>query len=328
MVAINNNAREVVLVRDSGRRIVGLVTDGDIRRGLLADSDLGRPVATVMTRNFYAVGPRTDRAALLDTMNARGFRHVPALDSDGYLVAVHFLSDLIGAAPKPNMAVIMAGGRGTRLRPYTERLPKPMVEVAGRPLLERIVLHLVGHGLTEIYLAVNYLAHVVERHFGDGSAFGCHINYLRESEPLGTGGALSLLPYRPEHAFFVLNGDQVMRIDLTAMLEQHAASNVVATIAAGPHTVQIPFAVLHEADGLLCGIEEKPTAQYFVNRGIYLFEPAALAHVPRGQEFPITDLFGRLIRCGMPVGIFRFDGHWLDVAAPADLHHANGFNSG
>ena len=215
--AIDTNGREMVMVSDKSDRIIGLISDGDIRRGLLAGLTLDLPAVNVMTRDFFTVAPDTDRASVLDIMRARSFPYVPVLDRDRRLIAVHFLRDLLGAAPKPNIAVVMAGGRGARLRPVTDAIPKPMIEVAGRPMLERIVLHLVGHGVQTIHLAVNFMADVIERHFGDGSTLGCRIEYLRESTPLGTGGALSLLTERPAHPFFVLNGDLISTAEWTGI---------------------------------------------------------------------------------------------------------------
>jgi dTDP-glucose pyrophosphorylase len=327
MAAIDVNGREVVVVQDADGRIVGLVTDGDVRRALLKSGDLDMGVAGVMTREFSAVSPGVDRAAVLDLMKARDFRHIPVLDKAGRLVGMHFLRDLIGAAPKPNIAVIMCGGFGTRLRPITEKIPKPMVEIAGRPMLERIVLHLVGHGVTRIHLAVNYLSEMIESHFGDGSAFGCQIEYLRESTPLGTGGPLALLKDRPAEAFFVLNGDQVMRADLSAMLEQHVEGGYAATLGVGAHRIQIPFAVISSENGRLNSIEEKPTLSLTVNRGIYVLSPETLDYVPANQEFPITALFERLLELNKPVGTFRFEDYWLDVGAVADLRTAHGLSS-
>lgn len=324
MAAIDANGREIVLVSDDEGRIVGLVTDGDIRRGLLANLTLESPVSAVMTRKFFAVSPELDRAAVLDLMRARGFRHVPVLDDDRRLVAIHFLRDLIGAMPKPNLAVIMAGGRGMRLRPITDKVPKPMVEVAGRPLLERIVLHLIGHGITRIYIAVNYLADVIEQHFGDGAAFGCAICYLRETQPLGTGGALSLLPERPPDPLLVLNADQIMRADLTMMLDRHASGGHAATVAVGSFSVPIPYATIRERGGRLIALDEKPTLDLVVNRGIYILNPDLLDLVPHKQEFPITALFTMLLDAGWPIGVFHFEDYWLDVGRPSDLHLANG----
>ena len=324
MVLLNINAREVVLVRDGQGRISGLITDGDIRRGLLTGETLESPVIRVMHRDFYAVGPEADRATVLDVMKARMFQHVPILDRERKLIGVHFLRDLIGAAAKPNIAVVMAGGKGTRLHPVTETIPKPMVEVAGRPILERIVLHLVSHGIQSIYLAVNYKAEVIEGHFGDGSRFGCAISYLRESEPRGTGGPLSLLPMRPEHPIVVLNGDQVMRADLTAMLEQHRRDGAVATIAVGPYDIQVPFGAVTESNGRLVTLQEKPSISVLVNRGIYVLNPAVIVAIPPTGEFPITALFDSLLEDRKPVSVFHFDDYWLDVGRPADLRQANG----
>ena len=326
MQAINANAREVALVRDTTGRIAGLITDGDIRRGLLAGLGLDAAASAVMTREFFSVPPGADRAYVLDLMKARQLAHVPVLDAERRLVAVHFLRDLIGEREKPNVAVVMAGGRGTRLRPAAENIPKPMVEVAGRPMLERIVLHLVGHGIRRIYLAVNFMAEAIERHFGDGAAFGCRIEYLREQAPLGTGGALSLLASRPQHALLVLNGDLVTRADVSAMLEAHAASGCAATIAVGPYEVQLPFGAVTERSGRLLALEEKPSVRFLVNRGIYVLEPEALGYVPANREFPMTALFDALLRAGEQVAVFNFEDAWLDVGAPEDLRRARGLS--
>jgi NDP-sugar pyrophosphorylase family protein len=313
-----------VLVRDGEGRIAGLITDGDIRRGLLAGATLQSLVTAIMHRDFFAVGPEIDRAAVLDLMKARTLRHVPVLDGERRLIGVHFLRDLIGAAPKPNIAVVMAGGKGTRLRPISEKVPKPMVEVAGRPILERIILHLVGNGIHTVYLAVNYKAEIIEKYFGDGSEFGCTISYLREKEPRGTGGPLSLLPMRPQHPIIVLNGDQVMHADLSAMLDHHCGQRAAATIAVGPHQVEVPFGTVVESGGRLIALQEKPTINFLVNRGIYVLEPEVLDAVPATGEFPITSLFETLVAAGKPVSVFYFDDYWLDVGRHADLRQANG----
>jgi len=324
MAAIDANAREVALVCDESGRVLGLITDGDVRRGLLAGFALDSSVTEIMTKDFFFVAPGADRASVLDLMRARSIQHVPVLDQKRTLVAIHFLTDLIGSTPKPNIAVVMAGGKGTRLRPITEQIPKPMVEVAGRPMLERIVLQLVGHGVRTIYLAVNFKAEMIEKHFGDGSALGCRIEYLRESKALGTGGALSLLPMRPEHPVLVLNGDLVTNVNLTAMLEAHAATTHAATIGVGPFQVQIPFGTVVEQNGQMIALEEKPEISVLINRGIYVINPEVLDYVPRDEEFPITELFDALMKANKTVGVFNFTESWLDVGMPKDLRRANG----
>ena len=323
MTAITANSREVILVRNNAGRILGLITDGDIRRGLLSGLTVDLPATEVMNKNFFAVAPGVDRAFVLDVMKARMFQHIPVLDLDGRLVGVHFLRDLIGGTKKPNLAVIMAGGLGTRMRPITEKTPKPMVEIAGRPMLERIVLHLVGHGIQTIYLAVNFKAEIIECHFGDGAVFGCRIEYLREPEPLGSGGALSLLPVRPEHPLLVLNGDLVTAADVSAMLSAHESARNTATIGVGSYQVQLPFGLVSEQDGKVVALEEKPEMNYLVSRGIYALDPQALEYVPKDRKFPITQLFTTLLDARRPVGVFRFSDSWLDVGAPDDLRRAH-----
>ncbi len=323
MEAISANAREVVLVHDRDR-IAGVITDGDIRRGLLRGLTMESAASEVMTRDFVFVAPDVGRAVVLDLMKARTIRHVPVLDRENRLLAIHFLGDLIGTSVKPNAAVIMAGGRGTRLRPFTENLPKPMVSVAGRPILERIVLHLVGHGIRHIFIAVNFMAEVIEQYFGDGSEFGCRIEYLRETEPLGTGGALSLMPAGIENPLLVLNGDQITNVDVSALLESHRSGGCSATMCVGPYQVQVPFGTVTERDGRLIGLEEKPDIRLLVNRGVYVLDPSALAHVPNGRAFPITGLFEELLEQKHPVNVFYSEESWLDVGRPEDLRRANG----
>lgn len=326
MRAIDTNGREVVLVRNGERRIVGLVTDGDIRRALLSGRALESPVTEAMNREFFTVPPGQDRVSILDIMKARMFQHVPVLDRDKRLVAVHFLNELIGATPKPNVAVVMAGGKGTRLQAVANSVPKPMVEVAGRPMLERLILHLVGHGITKIYVAVYHMANVIEEHFGDGGRLGCRIEYLREPKPLGTGGALSLLPEKPNDPMLLLNGDLVTRVDVSAMLESHKRSGCVATIAVGPYETRVPFGAITEHDGFLTSIEEKPAVSFLVNRGIYVLEPSVLQCVPMNEDFPITDLFTKLLDAKKKVSVFHFEDSWIDVGMPEDLRRARGLS--
>jgi dTDP-glucose pyrophosphorylase/CBS domain-containing protein len=324
MRAIDNNWHEVVLVENQNRRVVGVITDGDVRRGLLRGLMMESPVTEVMTRSFVRVGPETDRAAVLDMMKARVIRQVPVIAADGTLHGIHFLEELIGVEEKPNIAVVMAGGKGTRLHPMTEDCPKPMITVAGRPILERVVLHLVGHGIRRIYLAVNHLAHVIEDHFGDGSAFNCEISYLREPMPLGTGGALSLLPHVPSYPVVVLNGDQITQANLGSLIDFHVRERVDATIAVRPYEVEVPFGVVIQENGRLIEIREKPSAQYDISTGIYVLNPAILSLVPKDRAFPITDLFEELIRQRRQVAVYYFTEDWIDVGRPSELQKARG----
>ena len=326
MRRISDNSREVALVVDDGR-LAGIITDGDIRRGILAGLGTGAPAERVMTTKYISVGPDAGRAAVLDLMRARSVRHVPVLDRRRRLIGIHFLETLLGTANKPNAAVIMAGGEGSRLRPLTERVPKPMVPVAGRPILERIVLHLVGYGIKHIYISVNYRAGVITRHFGDGRRFGCAIEYLRETRPLGTGGALSLLPRRQQHPLIVMNGDLVTQVDISRLLLFHARKKAAATLAARHYQLDIPFGVVTQRDNRLLELVEKPSSHHLINAGIYVLAPRVLPLVPANTFYPITTLFETLLARKQRVAVYPIEEDWIDVGRREELDRARGQNA-
>jgi dTDP-glucose pyrophosphorylase/predicted transcriptional regulator len=318
-----SGARIALVVGDDGL-LLGAVTDGDVRRALLAGATLNSAVATCMRRDFTAVGPETGRAEVLELMQARILSGIPIVDERGRLIGLHLLHEILGAVSRPNWAVVMAGGRGQRLWPLTENLPKPMLRVAGRPILERIVLHLVSFGIERVFLSINYLGHVIEQHFGDGSRLGCRIEYLRETQPLGTGGALSLLPETPNSPVVVMNGDLVTQADIGLMLDYHARLRPQATIAVRPYSHVVPFGCV-EVDGpFIRQLEEKPRLTRLVNAGIYVIEPELVDRVPKGQEFFMTNLFVDCMARNEPVAAFEVEGDWIDVGQHDNLRQASG----
>lgn len=315
----------IALVVDTEQRLLGVLTDGDVRRALLSSGEnLNTPVRKSMNPNFRFVKQSVSRAAALDQMNAMSIRHLPVLDDEKRIVGIHLFSELVGSSRLPNAAVIMAGGKGERLRPITESIPKPMVTVAGRPILEHIVLHLVGAGISEIYLSINYLGNVIEEHFGDGSAYGCQIRYLREAKPLGTGGSLTLLPDTLTEPIIVLNGDLVTQFNVERMLTIHRHSGARLTIAARDYQIGIPYGVL-ELDGAeVVGLTEKPLETFLVNSGIYVVEPELLKLLPKGQEYLMTSLVEDCLSRKIKVGVHLIEGDWIDVGQHRELAKARG----
>jgi dTDP-glucose pyrophosphorylase len=324
MRSLESSQARIVLLTDEGGRMLGTVTDGDLRRALLGGATLESPLLPCASPRFVSVGPEAGRAEVMDLMQARRIQQVPVLDAEGRVVGLHLLDELLGAVERPSWAVVMAGGRGTRLLPLTESLPKPMLKVAGRPILERIVLHLVGMGIRRIYLAVNYLSEVIERHFGDGRAFGCDIRYLREEQPLGTGGPLALLPESPTAPLLVLNGDLVVQFDVGQLLAFHAAGGYAATVAVNGYAHTVPFGVVELDGDEVRDVREKPTQVWSINAGIYVLEPQLLAHIPRGQPFPLPGLLEQSLHRGERVGAFRLEGEWIDVGRMNELKRARG----
>lgn len=324
MKAINNNWREVVFVVEKKRRLVGAITDGDIRRGLLKGLKFDTKVSAIMSKSFISVQAAVDRAAVLDLMKANRIGSVPIVDLKKHLIGIHFLPDLIGASPRPNIALIMAGGQGKRLEPLTKNCPKPLVKVAGRPILERIILHLVGYGVKKIYISINYLGRMIEQYCGNGKTFGCEINYLKEKKFLGTGGALSLLPKKIKEPIIVINGDLVTQVNLDRLLKLHQQNKFVATMGVKPYQIEIPFGVIKNNKNRLIELHEKPINQYLINAGIYVINPEILNLVPRNQEFPITSLFENLLKKKKKTGIYVIEDDWVDVGRREDLRKASG----
>jgi NDP-sugar pyrophosphorylase family protein len=248
------------------------------------------------------------------------------VDPDGQVVGLHFLREIIGAAERPNWAVIMAGGRGERLRPITDSIPKPMLRVAGRPVLERIVLHLTGSGITKIYIAVNYMGDLIKDHFRDGSGFGCDIGYLEEEQPLGTGGALSLLPEVPEPPLLVLNGDLLTQVDLGSMLGFHESGGFRASMGLREYSHRVPYGVAELNEDRVLDIREKPSQVWNANCGIYVIQPDLVSRVPERGYFSMPDLILGCLNRGEPVGGYMVEGDWMDIGRPKELQQARGEN--
>jgi dTDP-glucose pyrophosphorylase len=319
--ALNGPAEGMAIVTDDDEKVAGVLTDGDVRRALMQEARLEALIDPYVRRDYLFVTETESRNQVLDLMQAKKFKHIPILDRAGRLVGMHMLHDVVGGEKLSNHAVIMAGGKGVRLRPITEHMPKPMIPVAGRPILERLVLHLVGCGITRIHISVNYLAEIIVNHFGDGSRFGCEISYLRESEELGTAGALSLLPFVPEEPIMVLNGDLVTQMDFAAMIAFHMASESSATIGHRPYTHQIPFGCLDVLNDRVIAIREKPVLEHRVNAGVYVLSPGVLSLIPR-NFYPITELFQQLLERGEKIGSYEITSDWIDVGLHTELSKA------
>ncbi len=316
-------ALQICLVVDGGQRLLGTVTDGDVRRAILRHVSMEAPVSTVMNpspRHAPAASRREERLHLLATHH---LKHLPLLDAQQRVVGLATLEELVrDHQRRANACVILAGGRGTRLRPLTENTPKPMLTVGGRPLLERLVDMARRSGLTRIFLAVNYLAEQIEAHFGDGRAFGVEITYLREDHALGTAGPLGLLPEPPTQAVLVMNGDLLMDVDLGRMLDQHEEGEAAATMAVRGLEFTNPFGIVIQDQGRITDIQEKPVHQFLINAGLYVLGPEAVARVPAGAALDMPDLFRNLMADGLRTEVFPLREYWLDIGRLNDYHQA------
>ncbi len=324
MGCMDKTGAGIVLAVDEEFKLIGTISDGDIRKALLRGCPLDREVTQLINRNGYKVLPTIPRDKVLDMMQTRRIEQVTILKEKGKVIGIHFLHDMLGIVSSHSWAVIMAGGKGMRLRPLTENIPKPMIKVAGRPILERIILHLISYGINRIFLAVNYLSNMIEEHFGDGSQYGVSIEYLREDKPLGSGGALSLLPELPSHPLLVMNGDLIEDANFDKMITFHTKNNFYATMGVYPYFHQVPFGCVEMENNTLSSLVEKPILEETVNAGIYVLSPKAVSQVPKDTVFPITSLFEQALNADTQCGAFILEKEWLDIGSPQQLRQARG----
>ncbi|HEY5755387.1 MAG TPA: nucleotidyltransferase family protein [Steroidobacter sp.] len=320
---IDQGGVQIALVIDGNRKLLGTLSDGDVRRGLLAGTTLDSRVSEIMHVGPTVARDTDPRPAIFAKMRRLGLHQLPVVDAENRVVALQTLDDLVIPEKYPNPVVIMAGGLGTRLKELTQSVPKPMLKVGDRPILELLIETFVDQGFNDFYVAVNYKAEVIEQHFEDGSRFGARIEYLRETKRLGTAGALSLLPRPPTMPFFVANADLVTRVDYLDMLEKHTASGACATMAVREYEFQIPFGVIDERDGLISGIREKPIHRSMVCAGIYVMSPEVLPLVATDAYHDMPGVFEDIIRSGRKAASYAVRGYWLDVGRIADYHKAN-----
>jgi dTDP-glucose pyrophosphorylase/CBS domain-containing protein len=319
---LDETGLQIALVVSAAGVLLGTVTDGDIRRGLLRGLDLGGHVDAIMQREPLVVPPSLGREIVLQLMQANKFHQLPVVDPERRVVGLHLWDELLVPARRPNLMVIMAGGRGTRLRPYTESCPKPLIKVGGKPMLEHIVERARAEGFMQFVVAVHYLGEMIEEYFGDGSRWQVEIRYLREAEPLGTAGALALLEPRPGAPFVVSNGDVLTDIHYGELLDFHSRHGAAATMAVRLHEWQHPFGVVRSKGVDITGFEEKPVSRSHINAGIYVLEPAALDVLRAGEPCDMPALFLRLQQRTARTIVYPMHEPWLDVGRSADLERA------
>jgi len=314
---------QIVLVADEKGRLVGTITDGDVRRGLLRGIGLDKPVASVMNRNPTAAHVSQDREWIKALMTKKLLHQIPIIDDEGRVVdLVEVLDELVAGATRENWVVLMAGGLGTRLRPLTDNTPKPMLPIGERPLIEDIVSRLVQFGFRRIFISVNYKGEMIKAHFGNRHEPDVQITFLEEPTRLGTGGALSLLPSRPQHPFLVINADLVTNVNYDYLLDFHVHHSSQAIMCVREYDVQVPYGVVRLDDHRITSIEEKPTHRFFINAGIYLLEPSVLDYVEPRVYMDMPTLFEKLIRNGVQTCAFPIREYWLDIGRLDDLERA------
>jgi dTDP-glucose pyrophosphorylase/CBS domain-containing protein len=321
-IAILDKAGTGALVLCSQDRILrGLLTDGDIRRAILQGKPMNASCDTIATR-VPMVAPRfITSGEALDLMNQHDIHHLPLVDAENRVVEFMLRKDLVPDVRLDLSAVIMAGGYGKRLLPLTENVPKPMLPVGDRPLLELIIEQLRRSGIRDVNLTTHYLPESIVNHFGDGRDFGVRLNYVKEDHPMGTAGGLRQMN-RPTGPILVINGDILTGVHFQEMLIYHRQHLAELTVGVRRYDMQVPFGVVECKGERITKLQEKPSLSFFINAGTYLLEPSAWDCIPENRRFDMTDLIQVLLDAGRPVASFPIMEYWLDVGRHEDYQRA------
>lgn len=316
---LDSNAIKIALVVTDSGLLEGTISDGDVRRGLLKGLTMDSPITSILHRNPLVVPPELERGLVLQLMLANKIQQIPVVNDQRKVVGLHLWDEINVASIRQNSMVIMAGGMGARLRPHTENCPKPLLPLAGKPMLEHIIERAKAEGFKNFIISLGYLGYKIEDYFCDGSRFGVEIQYLREDIPLGTAGALSLIGATPEESFIVSNGDVITDIRYGELLDFHLRQGAEATMAVRLHEWQHPFGVVHTNGVEIVGFEEKPIARTHINAGIYALNPSSLKALNKNERCDMPTLFERLQINGLRTVAYPMHEPWLDVGRPADL---------
>ncbi len=321
MAQLDKAATGVLLICDKDRHLLGLLTDGDFRRAILQRKPFSEPCATIATSHPITAPISVSSSEALRLMNEHDVGQLPVVDSEGRVQKLILTKDIVPNRELALSAVVMAGGFGKRLMPLTEKVPKPMLPVAGRPLLELTIAQLRRAGIKNVNVITHYLPETISDYFGTGEMFGVRLNYVQEEHPLGTAGGIKLLK-QFDATMLVINGDILTGVPFGAMLDYHRAYHADLTIGVRKYEAQVPFGVVKCDDVHVKGLEEKPSLSFFINAGTYLIEPTVCDFIPAGQRFDMTELISRLIEAGRIVVSFPIMEYWLDMGRHEDYAKA------
>ncbi|HLO75982.1 MAG TPA: nucleotidyltransferase family protein [Magnetospirillum sp.] len=319
---LQHSSIKLVLVVDDEKRLIGTISDGDIRRAILRGVGMDGSARDIMNANPKVARLNDDRQALIDLMHEKVIRYMPVVDKNGHVVAIDSLDRLEHGDRRDNIVVLLAGGLGKRLLPLTQNCPKPMLNVGEKPILQTILEQFIRYGFHRFYISVNYLADQVTQYFGDGSRWGVSIGYIHEDKPLGTAGPLGLLPEKPTQPVLMMNGDLLTKVNFERLLEFHLDHGAAATIGVREYDFQVPFGTV-EIDGhRVTSIIEKPSYSFFVNAGIYALSPEFVASVPVNTYTDMPDHLRFFTEQGKQVDAFPIHEYWLDIGRKDDFDRA------
>jgi len=321
---LHSGGLRFALVLDNRGKLLGTVTDGDIRRALINHLEMKSSIEQVMNPNPLTALSSDSTDVIMSKMKSKDLLHMPIIDQNGIVVGLETLQHLTYNRKHDNPVFLMAGGYGTRLHPLTKDTPKPLLEVGGTPMLETILGRFIKSGFQNFYISTFFKAEKVQKYFGDGSSWGVNINYVNEKKPLGTAGAIGLLPPNlPDIPIIMMNGDVLTKVNFEHLLDFHNKQSGIATMCIREYDVQIPFGVVSVEKTKAMGFMEKPVKKFFVNAGIYVFEKQLISNVKVDQNIDMPDLLEQQIKNGKNVNVFPIHEYWKDIGQIDDYQSAN-----
>ncbi|WP_107686842.1 nucleotidyltransferase family protein [Campylobacter concisus] len=320
---INNGGLQIAIVVDENDSLVGTVTDGDIRRGLLNGLDLNSNINLIVHKSPSIANVGDTKESILKIALAKKLHKIPLIDELGKLVGIEDIEDIIKPVSKTNKVILMVGGLGTRLRPLTQDTPKPMLKVGNKPILQTIVEKFAEYGFVNITMCVNFNADIIKDYFGDGKEFGVNIDYILEQKRMGTAGALSLLKERPNEPFFVMNGDLLTNVNFEHIFNYHTLNKATATMCVREYDYEVPYGVVKMNDNKIVDISEKPVQKFFVSAGIYMLSPEILDLIPKNEFYDMPTLFEKAISKEKNVISFPIHEYWIDIGRLEEYQKAN-----
>lgn len=320
---INDGAMQIALVVDVEDKLLGILTDGDIRRAFLNDFELSDAIEDIIYKTPTVCKISDTKEKILEIAISKKLYQIPIVDDDGRLVGVEEVDELLKLNQKSNKVVLMVGGLGTRLRPLTDNIPKPMLKVGNKPILETIIANFKKYGFVNIILCVSYKSEVIIDYFKDGSEFGVNIEYVHEDKRMGTAGALSLIRDKLNESFFVMNGDLLTNINFERMMEYHLSNKSIATMGVREYDFQVPYGVVNVDGKDILSIEEKPVHKFFVSSGVYVLNSKSLAFVPEDEFYDMPTLFEKVIEKKLKSVSFPIYEYWLDIGRIEEYEKAN-----
>ncbi|WP_460168539.1 nucleotidyltransferase family protein [Campylobacter concisus] len=320
---IDSGAMQIALVVDDNDKLLGTLTDGDIRRGILRGLDLDSSIETIVFKEPAIAKISSTKEEILKIALSKKLHQIPIVDDNGIVLDLKEIEELVEPKIKTNRVILMVGGLGTRLRPLTQDTPKPMLKVGNKPILQTIVERFAEYGFVNITMCVNFNASIIRDYFGDGKEFGVNIDYVLEQKRMGTAGALSLLKERPSEPFFVMNGDLLTNVNFEHIFNYHTLHKATATMCVREYDYEVPYGVVKMNDNKITAIAEKPVQKFFVSAGIYMLSPEILDLIPQDEFYDMPALFEKLIRLSKDVISFPIREYWLDIGRMEEYQRAN-----